>query len=288
METVISANGVDICVETFGSPADPAILLVGGAASSMDWWEADFCQLLAQGDGGRFVIRYDLRDTGRSVSHPAGEPGYTGEDLVGDITGVLDALGIARVHLVGLSMGGGMAQRVAVDHPGRLLSLTLMSTSPGGPGGPEQPDLPAPTERIQKSFSEPAPEPDWSDREAVVEYVLASLHDFAGGLGVDEARSRATIGRMYDRTTDFAASQTNHWILEGNGVARERLSEITVPTLVAHGSDDPLFPLGHGEALAREIPGARLLVLAGGGHEFPPAPVWDVLVPALLEHTRAG
>src|ERR671931_2943266 len=105
-ERVIEANGVELCTEAFGSPADPPILLVMGIGASMLWWEESFCRMLA--DGGRFVIRYDHRDTGRSVTDPPGRPGYTGADLVADAAGILDAYGIAAAHVVGVSAGGAM------------------------------------------------------------------------------------------------------------------------------------------------------------------------------------
>lgn len=128
---MVQTNGVG--VQTFGDAASPAILLVGGAASSMDWWEDELCERLALGP--RFVIRYDLRDTGQSVSYEPGAPAYGHSDLVGDFVGLLEALRISRAHLVGISMGGGIGQRLALDHPDRVVSLTLISTSPGGPGG---------------------------------------------------------------------------------------------------------------------------------------------------------
>lgn len=104
---IMDVNGVDLCVDTTGDPADPAILLISGMGGSMDWWEEEFCQRLAA--GGRFVIRYDHRDTGRSVSYPAGAPGYTGADLAADVVGVLEALGRRSAHLTGISMGGALA-----------------------------------------------------------------------------------------------------------------------------------------------------------------------------------
>src|SRR5215831_5297279 len=137
-QKMVRANGVDLCVETFGDQADPAILLIGGAAASMDYWDDRFCQLIA--DGGRFVIRYDNRDTGQSVSYPAGQPGYSLSDLMADALGVLDTFGLVSAHIVGISMGGGIGQQLAVRHPGRVDSLTLISTSPGGPGGPGRSD----------------------------------------------------------------------------------------------------------------------------------------------------
>jgi pimeloyl-ACP methyl ester carboxylesterase len=275
--TKVLANGVELCVQTFGDPESPAILLIGGAASSMDWWEEEFCERLSS--GARFVIRYDLRDTGQSVSYEPGAPQYDGTDLVTDAVGVLDALRVSRAHIVGISMGGGIAQHLALDHADRVASLTLISTSPGGP------DLPPMSDELRARFEDPAPEPDWSDRQAVVDYLVEDLRPFAGTLPFDEAAMRALVGRIVDRTSNIASTTTNHSILAGGEALRPRLREITAPTLVLHGTEDPLFPYGHGEALAAEIPGARLLPLEGVGHEVPPRPVWDQVVGAILDHT---
>ncbi len=277
----VRANGVELCAQSFGDRADPAVLLIGGAASSMDWWEDEFCRRLAA--GGRRVIRYDNRDTGQSTSFPAGAPGYTGRDLVRDAAGLLDAMGVAAAHVVGLSMGGGIAQVLAVEHPAQVASLTLADTTPAGPGA-GRPDLPPMAERLRKALAEPEPEPDYTDRDAVIEAFLAGQRRFAGTIPVDEARIRNLAGRVFDRTRDMAASMTNHWILEPGG-EEIRVGAITAPTLVLHGTEDPLFPLGHGEALAREIPGARLVSLPGGGHQFPPPPLWDLVITEILAHT---
>ena len=112
--TTLLVNGVELCAQTFGDPAGPAILLIAGAASSMDWWDDELCERLAAGP--RFVIRYDLRDTGQSVTYPPGAPEYDGSDLTADAVGVLDALGIERAHIVGMSSGGGMGQELALLH----------------------------------------------------------------------------------------------------------------------------------------------------------------------------
>jgi pimeloyl-ACP methyl ester carboxylesterase len=127
-ERMVEVNGVGLCVETFGGDRHPAVLLVMGAAASMLSWENEFCERLAS--GGRFVIRYDHRDTGRSVTYAPGAPEYTGDDLVADAAGVLDALGVSSAHLVAMSMGGALAQLLALDYPDRVSSLTLISTSP--------------------------------------------------------------------------------------------------------------------------------------------------------------
>lgn len=281
-EEMVSANGADLCVETFGDPAAPGILLISGAAASMDWWDPDFCRRLAA--GGRFVIRYDHRDTGRSVSYPPGAPGYTGADLVGDAVGLIDVLAGGRAHVVGISMGGGIAQAMAVGHPDRVATLTLLSTSPGGPG----PDngLPPMADRLRAVFADPAPDPDWTDRDAVVEHLVEGERLFAGPETFDEEAVREVARRVVDRTVE-PASAANHWQLEGGEDPRPRLGGITAPTLVIHGSEDPFFPPGHAAALVREIPGAELLLLDGVGHQVPPPPTWDVVVPAMLRHTAS-
>ncbi len=285
-QRTVRANGVDLCVQTFGDPADPAVLLISGAAASMDWWEVGFCERLAA--GRRHVIRYDHRDTGRSTGFPAGSPPYTGGDLVDDAVGLLDGLGIGRAHVVGLSMGGGIAQYLALGHPDRVASLTLMSTSPAVDREPGRPDLPPSVERVRAMFATPPPPPDWSDRDAVLEYIVAGERTFAGSVPLDEARVRTLAGQVYDRTVDIAASLTNHWVMDSGAELSARLDEITAPTLVVHGTEDPLFPYAHAEALAAEIPDARLLPLEGGGHQVPPPAAWDLVVPALLSHTSGG
>lgn len=277
-EKMVRANGVDLCVETFGDPGAPAILLIAGAASSMDWWDAEFCRRLAA--GGRSVIRYDHRDTGRSVGYPPGAPGYTGPDLVGDAAGLITAVAGGRAHVVGLSMGGGIAQSLGIERPDLVATLTLMSTSTG----PAE-DLPPMADRLLAAFADPAPEPDWADRDAVVEHVVEGHRPFAGPESFDEAAVRAVARRVVDRTTDMASSARNHLLAEGGGDLRSRLGQITAPTLVIHGTEDPLFPPGHAEALARGIAGAELLWLPGIGHQPPPRPTWDLVVPAILRHT---
>lgn len=145
---MIEANDVEICTESFGDPADSPILLIMGTGASMLWWDDGFCRMLA--DGGRFVVRYDHRDTGRSVTYEVGHPGYTGSDLVDDAAGVLDAYDVQAAHVVGVSAGGALGQLLALDYPGRVLSLVLISTSRALPGGRE---LPPPTEEFGRFVS---------------------------------------------------------------------------------------------------------------------------------------
>lgn len=141
------------------------------------------------------------------------------------------------------------------------------------------------SEELASRFAEPAPEPDWSDREAVIDYIVEGLRGFAGSLPFDEEGQRALVERVVDRTINIESSMRNHWIMESGEPVRGRVSELSVPTLVVHGTEDPLFPYGHAEALADEIPGARLLPLEGGGHEMPARPFWNRVVAAILDHT---
>jgi pimeloyl-ACP methyl ester carboxylesterase len=210
---MLHANGARLCLQMFGAQGDPAILLLAGAASSMDWWEDDFCQQLAA--QGRLVIRYDYRDTGRSVSYRAGSPPYGLDDSVDDSVGLLDVLGIDRAHIAGISMGGGIGQRLALDHRSRVASLSLMATSPGmRPGAPLGPGLPPPALKLWTHFARPAPEPDWTSREAVIEHIAARQQILAGAVSGGTARFRQIAPRAVDRTTDIEATLTNHWRMD--------------------------------------------------------------------------
>ena len=274
---MIEANGVDLCAEAFGDPADAPILLVMGMSGSMLWWEEGFCRTLA--DGGRFVVRYDHRDTGRSITYEPDHPGYTATDLVADAAGVLDAYGLPAAHVVGVSMGGVLAQLLALDFPDRVLSLVLISTSLALGGDRE---LPGSSDELGRFLA--AAEVDSSDPDSVIEYLVGYSRVLAGGRrSFDEAALRELARRDVERARDFSASQ-NHGALADDERHREPLSSIAVPTLVVHGSADPMFPLEHGEALAAAIPNARLLAVEGAGHGLDRAD-WATIAPAILEHT---
>jgi pimeloyl-ACP methyl ester carboxylesterase len=278
-ERMIEANGVQLCTEPFGDTRNPPILLIMGIGASMLWWEEGFCRLLA--DGGRFVIRYDHRDTGRSVTYERGRPGYTGGDLVADAAGVLDGYEIPASHIVGVSAGGAFAQLLALDFPDRVLSLVLISTSPALPGGR---DLPPPTDEFGRFVSTARIE--WSDPDSVIDYLVGYSRMLAGGRRpFDEAAVRQLVRRELERARDFAAVQ-NHDAIPDDNRRRQPLTSITAPTLVIHGSADPMFPIEHGEALAEEIPGAGLLPLEGAGHGIYRAD-WESIAGAILEHTEA-
>lgn len=191
-----------------------------------------------------------------------------------DAAGVLDALGVARAHVVGMSMGGALAQLLALRAPARLITLTLMSTS----GGPGDPDLPM-------GSVEPVPDPDWSSRASVLDYQVASQRTVASRTRpFDDAAVRAVASAAFDRTASPESADKNHHAAEGDGESwRSRLPEITVPTLVLHGTEDPMFPLAHGAALAREVAHGRLVPLPHTGHEFP-RENWPLVLRELVAH----
>ena len=289
-EKLISANGVELCTETFGDPADPPLLLVMGATASMLRWEDDLCRALA--DGGRFVIRYDNRDTGRSTTYEPGQVPYTVEDLADDAVGVLDAYGIEAAHIVGASMGGMITQHIALRHRQRVLTLTpIMST-------PDPTAIFAAQDGADGAGGLPGPSPDlvhaligvgtidWDDEEAAITAQVTLTQVLDGPTFHDAAATRDLCVQEFRRATNIRSAQ-NHVIAVGNTPRwRDRLGEITAPTLVIHGTVDPILPFAHGEALAKEIAGASLLAMEGAGHDLP-RERWDVVIPAILAHTSA-
>lgn len=282
-ERIVTANGVPICVETYGDPAHPAVLLIHGAQASMLWWEEELCSRLATGDstGGRYVVRFDQRDTGRSVSYPPGEPPYAMSDLARDAVGVLDALGIDRAHVVGRSMNGGTALFLAVDHRDRVATLTLVTTTTGEVA----------EEDTEEDTEEPAGSgdsggrPPYDDPAALLDYFVAEFASCAGRSPYfDEAAVRVRAERDLARTSNVESMLANHWAMRFDEPKGGGWSDIAVPTLVVQGEVDPYFPPAHGEALVAAIPASELLVLDDVGHDVPPES-WDVFVPALLRHT---
>jgi pimeloyl-ACP methyl ester carboxylesterase len=277
----INVNGVELCVETFGDPADPPVLLVGLTMLS---WPDELCAALA----ARYVVRYDLRDAGQSTFVDPDAPTYDLRDLVTDASELLEALDLGRTHVVGVGVGGFIAQLLALDHPDQVASLTLVSTRAVAPG-PVDPDLPDHAAEMRKQlFGRPAP--DWTDRDSVVDYMTGSARVMSGSRGFDEQDVRAAAGSVFDRAGRTAKAQRASHLgsmfaaIDCQPRWRERLGEITVPTLVVHGDEDPFFPHGNGVALAAEIPGATLLTLPGIGQGVPRV-TWPDVVEALLRHT---
>jgi pimeloyl-ACP methyl ester carboxylesterase len=276
--TTVRVNGVDLGIETFGRDDDPLVLLAGG--TTMLSWPDSLCELLAA--GGRRVVRYDLRDCGASTTIDPEAPAYGLRDLAADAAALAEALGGAPAHLGGVGVGGMVAQVAALDHPHAFSALTLVSTRPVAPG-PVDDDLPDHDAAIMDAvFSRQMP--DWTDRAAVAAFAA----DGAALLGDDPEEARAVAARIWDRTpsSDSVVQQANQLgtvfgRLDCAPRWRERLPELTLPTLVVHGRRDPFFPIGNGEALAAAIPTARLLVLDDMSTALPDA-VADEVAAAML------
>jgi pimeloyl-ACP methyl ester carboxylesterase len=270
--TVERPDGATLAVETLGHDDGPVLLLLPGSCSSRDWWDDGFCARLVA--LGLRVVRYDPRDTGESTHWPPGAPGYTAVDLRDDALAVLDALGVPRGHLVGLSAGGGIAQELALAFPERVASLTLIATTAVDPRvGP----LPRMSPDVGRALAG-SPTPDSRDPTAAVDALVEAERLVAGPTAFDEARVRAIARRVVARSRDLAAS-ANHHLVTDPGDGPDDLAALPgLPTLVVHGTADPLFPAEHGRALAAAIPGARLLEVVGMGHQLPPAASWDVVV----------
>jgi pimeloyl-ACP methyl ester carboxylesterase len=270
-----------ICSETFGRRDDPAVLLIMGAMASMLWWPDGFCERLA--GAGRFVIRYDNRDTGRSIGYEPGTATYTGDDLAADAIGVLDEHGVERAHVVGMSMGGGIAQAVALAYPERVASLTAISTTAVGE---ENPALPGPTAEYMRHAAAFA-ELDWSDTQALGALIVEDARQLAGKRHpFDDAAARDLVTRDLERAIDPSRLANHNNIGGDEGRWKGRTHELAMPLLVIHGTADPLIPYPHGVALAEAVPGARLVTIEGGGHELHERD-WDQFVDAIAGHTEA-
>ncbi|NGO52533.1 alpha/beta fold hydrolase [Allomesorhizobium camelthorni] len=278
-ERVIRAGGVEIATEAFGNPANPPILLMMGMMASMLWWPAEFCQRLAEQK--RYVIRYDNRDTGLSTAYEPGEPTYTLDDMTDDVFRVLDGYGIRTANVVGMSLGGVIAQYAALKHPRRVASLTAISTWPVGS------DTSHPPESTETDVDPSAggEKVDWSDRAQVIDFMVKDARMLAGTTHChDERDARQLIERDYDRAKNFA-SATNHFMLKGGDQWKGRLREIRAPLLVIHGTADPAVPVEHGAALADAFADAKFVRLEGGGHELHRED-WDEIIAAIVEHTN--
>lgn len=266
MVRTLRANDVELAVEQFGDPAAPLVLCAG--APSMLSWSDSLCEALAA--GGRHVVRYDLRDAGGSVTVDPSAPRYTLRDLAADAAALAMALSDRPAHLAGSGVSGMVAQVAALDHPEAFCALTLAGTRPVAPGPPDD-DLPGHDPATMRRLGRRTM-PDWSDRAAVEDFAASA----AEILGNDPAAARVLAGRKWERTpgTDPAVHLANQLgtvfaALNCTPRWRERLGDLGVPTLVVHGARDPFFPVGNGEAIARAIPGARLLVLEEASTAIP-------------------
>jgi pimeloyl-ACP methyl ester carboxylesterase len=282
-------RGVTLCYETFGDPDDTPILLVMGLATQMIAWHEDFCEQLAE--RGFYVVRFDNRDIGRSTHFDFSPPSigqllrrrfgpeqYTISDMADDAAGLLRELGIAPAHVVGASMGGMIAQLLAAEHPDVVRSLTsIMSTTGSRVHG--QPALPVYKFLLRRP---PRDRDGYIDRAAAVFGLVGST-----GFQRDEQYIRERAARSYDRGYDVRAGGRQLGAITASGNRTEKLRRITVPTLVIHGSVDKMIRPSGGRATAKAIPGARLMMIEGMGHDLPRG-AWPQIIDAISEHARAA
>ncbi len=282
-----SANGIELEYQTFGDPGDQPLVLIAGLATQMISWLEPFCELLAS--RGFFVIRFDNRDVGLSTWMESagppdisaafrgeGHPAYQLDDMADDVAGLLDSLGLPAAHLVGASMGGFIAQLVAIKHPDRVLSLTSIMSGPGGS------DEVAPTPEGAAVLMTAPP----ATREERIELTM-TIHRTLAGAGdqLDDAVERARAERAVDRAYYPLGVARQLVAILGAGSRLERLKLVRVPTLVVHGTDDVLVPIENGRRVAAAVPGARFLEVQGMGHDIPER-VWSELVDAIEKLTQ--
>lgn len=267
------ANGIELEYECFGEPRHPALLLIMGLGSQMIVWPDDFCRQLA--DKGFRVIRYDNRDVGLSTK-PAG--GYTLDDMADDAAGLCDALDLPSAHVVGASMGGFIAQLLALRHPARVRSLCIIMSSTGSRAvGQAAPD-------ILPMLMQPMP----PDRIGYVEYRLAIGRRLSSpGYPFDEPRIRDLIAKSYDRDYFPLGTQRQLAAVMAAPDRTARLAEVRAPTVVLHGADDPIVHPSGGEAIARAIPGAKLHIFPGMGHDLPQA-LWATFAAEIAANAARG
>jgi len=289
----ITANGIQIEYETFGNPSDRPLLLIIGLGGQLIWWDESLCQDLVS--RGHYVIRYDNRDSGLSTKFDqAGKPDvmgtfakilsgdkssvpYTIEDMADDGAGLLGALGISSAHICGMSMGGMIAQTIALRHPSRVKSLTSIYSQTGNP------ELPQPKPEVLTALLAPIP----TERAAYIEYMLGFFKMITGhGYPMDEEWARRKMAVSYDRCfcPHGVGRQVIAIMAQTNRTAA--LASIKVPVLVIHGTDDPLVSVEGGKETATAIPGARLILIEGMGHDLPHGGAWPQIVDAIADHTR--
>lgn len=299
---LVQANGITIAYESFGSPADETILLIGGTGQQLVDWPLELVNGLVE--RGYRVVRFDNRDIGLSTKFTeaglpdaeaignaleAGEPPplpYTLQDMAADAVGLLDALAIQQAHLVGISMGGAIAQLVAIDYPDRVLSLTTIAADSGNP------DLPALAD--PDAFANVPPQPLTVDRDAFLAWQVKVWQALAGGTyPTAEATLRQWAARDFARGFDPAGlirQQTVSLVghLDSAHYRLNNLANIKAPTIVIQGTADPIVPVASAEDIAARVPEAELRLIPGLGHFIPAALVPDFIESITATAERAG
>ena len=294
MPQMTIASGMTLEYETYGSPAHPPLLMVMGFGSQLVAWPRDFCTALAQ--GGRYVISFDNRDCGLSAKldgvdsrieavHLAAAAGdlirarelapYTLSDMAADGFGLLTALGIERAHVVGASMGGMIAQTMAIEQPQRVLTLTSMMSTSG------EPDVGQSTPEALAALLAPAPETREEYIASAQSWLLWHSRRYP-----ELEQTRAVAAESFDRGHYPQGTNRQLAAMIASGPRAEGLRALCVPTLVIHGLDDTLITPSGGERTAQLVPGARLLLIEDMGHDRP-QPLWPQLIQAILDHTAA-
>ncbi len=293
--THTTANGIDIEYDTFGDRNRSPLLLIMGLSSQMVAWPESFCRKLAR--SGHWVLRFDNRDVGLSskiegvglpdlmaamAAHLQGQPvaaPYTLSDMAADAVRLMDALKLENAHVCGLSMGGMIAQVMALEYPQRVTSLISMESSTGDP------TLPSADPQAMEAMLSPPPQ----DRAGYIQHAVEVFRAFSGGSDkFDETLEKELSANSYDRSFYPAGFVRQLAAILASGDRTESLASVTAPTLVIHGANDPLVPLAHGRATARAIPGAKLLVIEGLGHGIAYPTLWDEIVDAITQHTSAA
>ncbi|WP_051772462.1 alpha/beta fold hydrolase [Saccharothrix sp. NRRL B-16314] len=272
-EHFVTANGIELCHETFGDPRHPVLLLVMGMGFQLVHWPDEFCVRLAE--RGFHVVRFDNRDAGRSTHLPGAA--YSLADMAADAIGLLDALGVARAHVVGASMGGMIAQVMAALHPARVRSLaSLMSTT--GRRGKGRTSL----RLIRHVLARGAR----TEQEAVERRVRVFEAIGSPGFEQDLEEIRRATALSFRRDPDHRGGRRRqHKAVRAAGDRTAQLALITAPTVVIHGTADRMCHHSGGEATAAAISGARLLLVPGMGHDLPPG-AWATILDAIVENTR--
>lgn len=265
-----NANGIELEYEVLGDEDGVPLLLIMGLGAQLVAWDVQLCEAFA--DRGFKVVRYDNRDIGLSTKFPPGTP-YTVADMADDAAGLLDALQIPAAHVVGASMGGMIAQELAIRHPGRVLTLTSIMSTTGEPG------VGVPTAEAMDALVTPPP----LEREAYLDHAVRIARVIQGDspeFPFDEERARMRAAEAYDRSFNPQGTANQLAAVLASAPRTERLRDLDVPALVIHGSIDVLVTPSGGEATAAAIPGAEHLVIEGMGHSLPPM-AWPRVVEAV-------
>jgi pimeloyl-ACP methyl ester carboxylesterase len=283
----VTANGIQIEYDTFGDGSYPALLLIMGAGGQMIYWEFEFCESLAK--RRLFVIRFDNRDAGLSTKFDEAEipdmmaamegkpvdAAYSLDDMAADAVGLLDALGIQKAHICGSSMGGEIAQIISYRYPERVLSLTSIMSSTGNP------ELPQIKPEVLAAVFKPVP----AEREAYIEHNVNLWRMlWSPGFPFDEKRLRRVLAEGYDRSYYPPGMIRQSLAVLKNGYRKSLIASIKAPTLIIHGDEDPLMSVEGGKEMVQLIPGAKLLIINGMGHDMPKE-AWPKIIDAIYNHT---